>query len=382
MRRSGYKMNVLHINSNYLTSKLHENLLDKIESEDLHNTVFMPIKFETQDDFLYESKHEVHSPVTFNNRDKYFFTYKQNKIYKKLLETLEVNDFDVVHAHTLFTDGNNALRLYKEYGIPYVVTVRGFTDIESFFKIRINLRKKGREILQEASKVIFLSALNREQLLNQYIPSEALKNEIMNKSIILPNGIDDFWFENEGPVKTLKPKQELSFIQVGKIYKRKNILGSIAGIKIYDEENNKNSQLTVVGGVEDEDYAKSVQSETELTVNMVSQTDREELIQIYRENDIFIMPSFQETFGLVYPEAMSQGLPVIYSKGQGFDNQFPDGEVGYAVEADNPQDIAQKIELILNDYENISKRALEKYKKFNWDILSKHYVDIYKNLLK
>ena len=38
---------------------------------------------------------------------------------------------------------------------------------------------------------------------------------------------------------------------------------------------------------------------------------------IYRENDIYVMPSIIETFGLVYAEAMSQGLPVIYTRGQG-----------------------------------------------------------------
>lgn len=40
------------------------------------------------------------------------------------------------------------------------------------------------------------------------------------------------------------------------------------------------------------------------------------------------MPSHKETFGLVYAEAMSQGLPIIYTKNQGFDGQFPDGYVG------------------------------------------------------
>ena len=52
---------------------------------------------------------------------------------------------------------------------------------------------------------------------------------------------------------------------------------------------------------------------------------RKNLIEFIGENDIFVMPSINETFGLVYAEAMSQGLPVIYTKGQGFDKQFNDG---------------------------------------------------------
>ena len=375
-------MNVLHINSNYLTSKLHENLIDKTETEELHNTIFMPIKEESKKDFLYQSKHDIYYPVAFNDIDKYIYSYKQKKIYNKLKEILTLDNYDVVHAHTLFTDGNVALKLFEEYNIPYIVTVRGFTDIEGFFKLRINLRNRGRKILANAQKVIFLSELNRKQLLEQYIPSKSLQNDISNKSVILPNGIDDFWFTNEGTPKKIRNKESINFIQVGKIYKRKNILGSIAGIKDYDNKNSSKSTLTVVGGIEDKKYADKIKEETELEVQLVQQKSREELIQLYRNSDIFIMPSFQETFGLVYPEAMSQGLPVLYSKGQGFDNQFPDGEVGYAVDAENPQDIAQKISLIIKNYEEISKRSIEKYKEFNWDILSKHYVEIYRNLLK
>src|SRR5699024_4788162 len=134
-------MQVLHINSNYLTSKLHENLLDHLENGYIHNTVYMPIKKETREDFLYESKYEIYNPIAFRNIDKFIFTYKQRKIYKRLLQTVDPKRYDIVHAHTLFTDGNVAYHLNKVYGIPYIVAVRGFTDIDGFFKKRINLRR-------------------------------------------------------------------------------------------------------------------------------------------------------------------------------------------------------------------------------------------------
>ena len=45
--------------------------------------------------------------------------------------------------------------------------------------------------------------------------------------------------------------------------------------------------------------------------------NKSELLGIYRSSSIFIMPSTGETFGLVYIEALSQSLPVIYTKGDG-----------------------------------------------------------------
>lgn len=370
-------INVLHINSNYLTSKLHENLVDRLETEEMHNTIYMPIKKETEAHFLYESKHEVYIPICFHNIDKYLFTWKQRKIYRKLKSTVNVNDISVTHAHTLFTDGNIAYQLFKEYGIPYIVTVRGNTDIHSFFKLRINLRNRGRRILKNASKVVFLSESNKRELLSTYIKSEDLKKDILSKTIVNPNGIDDFWFENEGEVKDLQTNKRLECIYVGKTMKLKNILGTIRALQVLEEKYDIKSRLTTVGKTLEADYAKKVIEDGKGRLQVVEQMSREELIQQYRKSDVFVMPSFKETFGLVYPEAMSQGLPVLYTKGQGFDQQFEDGIVGYPVDAYNPEDIADKIKLVMDDYNNISIRAIENFKKFNWDELAMIYKQAY-----
>lgn len=45
--------------------------------------------------------------------------------------------------------------------------------------------------------------------------------------------------------------------------------------------------------------------------------DKTKIIDVYRDSDIFVMPSKFETFGLVYVEALTQGLHLIYTKGQG-----------------------------------------------------------------
>lgn len=371
---------VLHINSNFLTSRLHENLLDRLETENIHNTVYMPIKSETEKNFLYESKHEVYHPVAFKDMDKYIFSYKQRKIIKKLHEILNAEKFDVMHAHTLFTDGNVAYELNRRYDIPYVVTVRGYTDIDSFFKLRVNLRRRGRQILKHASQIIFLSETNRSDLLTQYIHDETLKEEILNKSRIVPNGIDDYYFENQGEPKILDKNKPIRFIEVGKVMPLKNGLGSIEGINTFTKMTGLEAELTFVGNIVDKNYAEKIKEAGGDLVTYHEPVPMEDLVEIYRQHDIFIMPSFSETFGLVYPEAMSQGLPVLYTKGQGFDGQYEDGHVGYPVFADNPHDIAKKIQLIVSNYDEISKNAVEAYKKFNWDNLSKNYISIYNKL--
>ena len=370
---------VLHINSNYLTSKLHENLLDNLKKKGIKSTVFMPIKFQTKDNILYESKHEVYNPVSFHDFDKYIFTWKQNKIYRKLHHYINVNEYNMTHAHTLFTDGNVAYQLKKKFGIPYIVTVRGDTDIENFFKKRINLRNRGRKILENAFKVVFISEKNRDKLLNKYVNTESLKLQIFKKSTVIPNGIDSYYLENEGIPKNIDSLKSLKFIQVGKLIERKNGLGSLKGIKEYIKNTENCAELIFVGDIIDKRYVNRIKKEGKGIVSFYPSIKPEKLIELYREADIFIMPSFTETFGLVYPEAMSQGLPVLYTKGQGFDGQYPEGYVGYSVSANDPKIIAEKIECIVNKYPILSQNALEAHKRFNWSELAQQYVNIYKN---
>ncbi len=105
--------------------------------------------------------------------------------------------------------------------------------------------------------------------------------------------------------------------------------------------------------------------------------DKENLLDMYRKSDIFIMPSFFKTFGLVYLEAMSQGLPLIYSKGQGIDGYFKDGKVGYSVNPRSIDDIVEKIEIIITNYDKISENCYNSVEKFSWGKVGKMYQKIY-----
>ncbi|WP_423188918.1 glycosyltransferase family 4 protein [Alkalibacterium sp. f15] len=367
---------VLHINSNFLTSKLHENLIDKLPDM-FENVIFMPIKKAKHSEMIYTSKYEVYSPVTFNEYHKFFYTWKQFKIYSKLKSLIDVREYDVIHAHTLFTDGNIAFKLFKKYDIPYIVTVRNDTDVENFFKIRINLRGRGINILKNASEIIFLSESSKLNLCNKYIKNEETKVMVLEKSHIIPNGIDDFWHKNKAAARRLDENKQLKLLSVGQIRKRKNQIGSIKAAQILKSKYNKDVKLTFVGKVIEKEYLDKMNKQNNQEMEVIEHIEKEGLIDLYKNNDIFILPSFRETFGLVYPEAMSQGLPVIYSKEQGFHRQFEEGIVGYGVDSENPEDIADKIIKIIDNYDEISLNALTQVDKFDWDILSDELGQLY-----
>ena len=89
------------------------------------------------------------------------------------------------------------------------------------------------------------------------------------------------------------------------------------------------------------------------------------------------MPSFTETFGLVYAEALSQGLPLIYTKGEGFDKVFPEKHIGVSVNPNNPKDIANAINYIIDNYNNIQKKCAIASKKFSWETIAEVYLQHY-----
>ena len=127
-------MKVLHINCNYLYTALHQNMIRKLEREDLNNTVFVPMS-NLKNSRIKADKEKVIAVECFNKFDRLSFYYKQHKIFNSLKRNVTISEFDIVHAYTLFTDGNIAYEINRLYGIPYVVAVRN-TDVNAFFKYR------------------------------------------------------------------------------------------------------------------------------------------------------------------------------------------------------------------------------------------------------
>ena len=79
------------------------------------------------------------------------------------------------------------------------------------------------------------------------------------------------------------------------------------------------------------------------------------------------MPSTRETFGIVYIEAISQGVPIIYKKNDGVFGFFEEGKVGYGVNPDDEKSILNAIELIRNNYFEIHKNCITYSKYFSWE---------------
>lgn len=369
-------MKILHINSYYGAGLFYRNLYDEQVKSSLDIDVYVPVpkSFDSGErDFGKCTKvRRVFKPA-----DRAFFHIKQRKIIDDIRKTYNIGDFQLLHAHSLFTNGYTAMKLSLEYRVPYCVAVRD-TDLNVFFKRMIHLRKTGIRILENASRIIFLSPAYRDEVLATMITNQ-LRDEIRAKSVVIPNGIDKFWFENQGAEKSIDGQKEIKLLQVGEISRRKNQLATVKALRILNKrESGLKYTLTVIGKIKNQGIYRRLTRNSHF--NYIEPKSKEELIHLYRDHDIFVMPSIHETFGLVYAEAMSQGLPVIYTRGQGFDGQFEDGEVGYAVQYNDTGEIIERIQRILGKYERISGNCIMNSGKFEWDVIAQKYHEIYESI--
>jgi glycosyltransferase involved in cell wall biosynthesis len=81
----------------------------------------------------------------------------------------------------------------------------------------------------------------------------------------------------------------------------------------------------------------------------------EDMACVYNGADLFVLASENETFGLVYIEAMACGTPVIGTNIGGIPEVITDNFDGFLVEPDNPSMLAQRIEKIIYDDEERKK---------------------------
>lgn len=369
-------MKILHINTDYIGTTVHSAMIRSLNRY-TENVVFCPTRKKIE--LRNEKDSNVFVCNCFKWLDRFNFKNKQKKILAQAQGLFKDEKVDCIHAYTLFTDGNCAMELSKKKNVPFVVAVRN-TDVNVFFKYRFFLRRRGIEILKKARMVFFLSETYKSQVLNKYVP-KYLVDEIAAKSRIIPNGVDEFWHENlyiDRKDNAFQNKR-IKIVYAGEINRNKNILTTQRAVDLL-EKRGWNVEYTVVGKITDRKVFNRIvkNSHTKYCIPCA----KEELINVFRENDIFVMPSFYETFGLVYAEAMSQGLPVIYTKGQGFDGWFQEGEVGYSVIANNEKDIATKIELITQNYDIISNKCRELVSNFDWHVLAREYFSLYQKVCK
>jgi glycosyltransferase involved in cell wall biosynthesis len=249
-----------------------------------------------------------------------------------------------------------------------------------------------------AYKIVIWLAIKRAKRI--IVPSNYVKNDILKsfgakeeKIVVTYEGAPEKTFKFNPTAggqnsKSILDKFKINkpyLLYVGNAYPHKNLENLIEAFKILIERHKQDMQLVLVG--EEDYFYKRLKEEADCMFynfkvsNQIIFTgfiDDKSLNNLYREARLYIFPSLCEGFGLPPLEAMAQGIPVISS-----DNTcLPEvlGNAAIYFDATNPQDIAEKINKVLNDKslaEKLKVAGYEQIKKYSWQIMGEETLKIY-----
>jgi glycosyltransferase involved in cell wall biosynthesis len=367
---------VLHINGDYPFQSIYPRMIESIKKFGWSQLVYVPLKMNSKKLRCvgkgFEDQTVIASEI-LSRWHRVFYRCKIKLLASDIFCKIDLTKIQLIHAHTLFSDGGVARALSKRFKIPYIVAVRN-TDLNYFLRYRPDLTGNCLDILSNASKIVFITKIYQEKLFNKL--SLDRDSDIAKKSVVIPNGLGDEWLIGGGVTRVSNPIN-IKLLYVGDFSKNKNVESIILAA---DQLVNKiNISVTLVGGGGDviDKILASGRYGFVNRINFIS--DVKCLIKVYQEHDIFVMPSFHETFGVSYIEALSQGLPIIFTKNEGVDGMFENLLVGESVDPHDVSDIARKIEKISNSISLYRKDCVSASKRFSWALLAGDYDKIYKS---
>lgn len=293
-------------------------------------------------------------------------------LFFKLLKISKDSIIHVHIAHAMIPE--TVFFVSKIRKIPYVAHIHA--DVEStgkmgfllpFYK-KIFLRK----ILNYASKIVVPT--------KDYIAIISKKYAISkHKIIVIPAGVDLNNFKNI----SVKLHNPLRFLFVSRLSKGKNLRLLIDSFKMILKRY-PNSVLKIVGDGEEKGYVERIIKKENLmnSVKLCGLLVGVELLDVYRESDIFIFTSEYESFGLVLLEAIASGLPVIAPNIESVRTIIKNNKTGILV-----QPIPEAYELaagkIIDNEDfrlSLIKNAFSMLKKFSWNKILIRYQQLYKEV--
>ncbi|GJM61498.1 glycosyltransferase family 4 protein [Persicobacter diffluens] len=186
-----------------------------------------------------------------------------------------------------------------------------------------------------------------------HCPSKFIENAInalgFSNSIYIPLGIDPFFMEHELPVKTKHVRPTILFI--GQINKVKGIDLLLPALEMVMTKI-PNVLLRIAGrGIALNGLKEKVRElNLEDNVEFLGFVGRDRIKDFYASGDLLLMPSiWHEQFGLIGPEAMSQGIPAIGSNIGGIPEWLYHDQHGYLFPPGDVEHMAKYIIKLLED---------------------------------
>ncbi len=366
-----------------------------LSKKNVQITFVLPQKLQGVESFLkivspdtpYVSLYSVDSPLSpyLNGKTYESYSSKGNSVYgKDLFEEVYrysffgwyvagKEDFDVIHAHEWLSFGAG-IKAKERSGKPLIAHVHA-TEFdrcgENINKRVYNLEKEG---MEKADRVVAVSNLTKNIIVERYgIPEEKVE--------VVHNGVD---FEGEGEISQINRMKEMGkkmVLYVGRITFQKGPDYFItAAKKVCERYDNVFFVVAGSGDMENQIIEQTAREGISDRVFFTGFLRGQELRDLYRCADLYVMPSVSEPFGITPLESLINGTPVLIS------NQSGSSEVlTHALKVDfwDTEEMASKMICALR-YPSLSKCLRENGQKevfsITWEKAADKLINIYNQI--
>lgn len=291
----------------------------------------------------------------------------------RLVENFDSHGADVLHCHDWITVPA-ALELRQETGIPLVFTVHSTEyDRSGGFAPQAWIEDIERQGLHGADRVIAVSRYTKGLLQQNYGVDPA-------RVVPVHNGVDVTKFASTTPRDYDAKRGTVLFLS--RLTRQKGPLNFLKAAKRVLEI--RPEARFVVAGHGDMlgqciEYAFT--QGIEERVQFTGFVPPEELADAYAQNEIYVLPSLSEPFGISVLEAMASGLPTIVSKtsgvGEGLAHVFKVG-------CEETDEMADMIVGLLDSpplREELGRNGAAETRRFTWAASSAKTLDVYRSVV-
>ena len=294
------------------------------------------------------------------------FTFVISTIFN--LKIFRMKDYDIIHTHFIIPTGFVAYLIKIIYCKNYIISSHG-SDVKGYnpdrFKLfHILLKPFWSLIVKNASFII--------------TPSQHLKNLILqnthgfysNKIIPISHGINSY--------KSQSYKKQKIILYSGRLFERKGVQYLINAFDNLASD----WELRIAGDGYYRNYLENIAKSVNGKITFLGWLSKNDLIKEYKKSSIFVLPSSEESFGMVIIEAMLFGNAVVTTKNAACQEVVSSS--GLFFNDKDSSDLRENLLNLVNNKNYLSsyqKKALERVKKFNWSEIILKYLDVYKNVL-
>lgn len=306
-------------------------------------------------------------------------SYGIGKQFRSLLSQLveSAHGQTMVHDHGIWLASNHAVASYcNRKRLPRVVSPRGMLGnwamAHGGWKKQLAWHLYQRKDLRTATA--FHATSEQEA-------TEIRSHGFQQPIVVIPNGVE---VPNNLPGRKAKPFRQALFLS--RLHPKKGLINLIRAWHSVSDATR--DWKLVIAGPDEAGHRHEVELEVAKlnlakSVEFVGNVEGEAKWQLYVDSDLFVLPSFNENFGIVIAEALALGLPVITTKSTPWE-VIQVENLGWWIE-NNIETLSSALRdalgLPATELKAMGARALEAMKTcFSWQAVAKKHSEFYRTL--